>query len=69
MSFLRTFLDDYCYEERPRVIDRPPVIGDATVTHCKFCDRGAWLIMDIKHKKNCELAEVLKEIKNIASLD
>ena len=30
---------------------------------CKACNQKAWLIDDIKHKRNCEIGAVFKEIK------
>lgn len=53
---LQNWIMDIGYEERG------PLIDDCLVTHCKGCDRGAWLIKDIKHKKNCELFRMQKNV-------
>jgi hypothetical protein len=39
-----------------------PHCGDYLAV-CKACNQKAWLIDDIKHKRNCEIGAVFKEIK------
>ena len=39
-----------------------PHCGDYLAV-CKGCNQKAWLIDDIKHKCNCEIGAVFKEIK------
>jgi hypothetical protein len=37
--------------------------GDCYLQVCKFCGQKAWTSEDVKHKRNCEIGIVLKEIK------
>jgi len=41
-----------------------PHCGDY-LSACKICHEKAWLIDDIRHKRNCEVGGALKELENI----
>jgi hypothetical protein len=53
---LRKWLRGICYESQALLID------DGQITLCKKCRQGAWLIEDIKHHDDCEVAEVFKNL-------
>jgi len=54
---LKKWLLNICFEPAPVLID------DCQVTHCKACGKGAWVIKDIKHEKDCEVSKQLNNLE------
>ncbi len=58
MKKTKDFLEKYGFKDR--AYDQ-----DSVLSQCNVCGREAWLPGDVKHKKDCELGEVFKEIKKV----
>lgn len=55
------FIKKHCFTDEPHCGDYLSV--------CKGCNQKAWLIDDIKHKPDCEIGEVFKEIQQIVEVN
>ena len=55
------FMRKHCFADEPHCGDYLSV--------CKVCNQKAWLIEDIKHRSDCEVGGVLKEIRGATEAD
>jgi uncharacterized UBP type Zn finger protein len=55
------FLNDICFRSAG------PLVDDTPHSVCKMCGKTAWRHDEIKHKRTCEVGQVLKEVKEAAA--
>jgi hypothetical protein len=55
------FMRKHCFTDEPHCGDHLSV--------CNVCNQKAWLIEDIKHRSDCEVGGVLKEIRGATEVN